>query len=272
MGVQFVTASHSRPILEANLLLSPCLSQYPLHIEWNAGSAASAYNRALDATTAPIIVFLHHDVFLPYGWDLLLRDRIAQLSSIDPDWALFGPFGIGLDHDAIGPVWSSSLGRIVGRVPLGPAPVQSFDELMVVLRRKTGLRFDEKLAGWHLYGTDIVLSASKAGYRSWAGSLPVIHNDRYHDEIGADFAQCYKEMQQKWRSELPVRTPITKISRSGLHLLRDQWHARRSASYRRGMTVATETPVFDLAARCGWSDVSTSISKEQAGVLCADEG
>lgn len=261
MDVQFVTASHSRPILDANLRLSPCLSNYPLHVEWNAASAASAYNRALDATTAPIVVFLHHDVFLPRGWDVLFRDRIAQLSSIDPNWALFGPFGIGLDNAIIGPVWSSSLGNIVGRVPLAPVKVQSFDELMIVLRRDTGLRFDEELAGWHLYGTDIVLSAAKAGYSSWAGSLPVIHNDRYHEAIGDDFAQCYKAMQKKWRAALPVQTPITKISRSGLHLLRGQWRARRSASFRKAMTVDTDTPVFDLAARCGWSDVSASVLK-----------
>ena len=37
--------------------------------------------------------------------------------------------------------------------------MQSFDELLIVLRRDSGLRFDEGLPGWHMYGTDIVQTA-----------------------------------------------------------------------------------------------------------------
>ncbi len=46
---------------------------------------------------------------------------------------------------------------------------------------------------------------------------------------------------------------LTKISRSGLHLMRDHWRNRRSAPFREGMAVGTDHPVELLAARCGWS-------------------
>ncbi len=251
-------ASHSEAILQANLARSPCLAGIPLHVERNAPSAAAAYNRALDATDAEVVIFAHHDVYMPKGWDKLLAARLAEVEALDRDWALYGTFGVALDAAHIGPVWSSSLGQIVGRVPLAPVEVQSFDELLIVLRRSSGLRFDEDLGGWHFYGTDIVAQARARGLRAWAGALPCIHNDRFHDALGPDFAAAYRAMRRKWRGQLPLRSPITKISRSGLHLIRDTWHARGSKDFRETMALDTGTPVETLAARCGWSDLSAS--------------
>lgn len=244
-------ASHSDAILEANLARSPLLSQgVRLHVERDAPSAAIAYNRAISATEAPIVVFAHHDVYLPQGWDALLQARISELPE---DWAVFGAFGVAFDGTQIGPVWSSSLGMIVGRVPLDPAPVQSFDELLIVLRRDAGLSFDAALPGWHMYGTDIVQIARAAGRGAYAGALPCIHNDRFHGALGRDFDEAYQYMRRKWSRSLPLFTPTTKISRSGLHLFRDYWNSRRSVEDREALAVGTEHPVEILAARCGWS-------------------
>lgn len=248
-------ASHSDAILNANLARSPMVQSgaVTLHVERGAASAALAYNAALDATDAPVVVFAHHDVFLPQGWETLLAARLAELPD---DWAVYGAFGVGLDGAHIGPVWSSSLGMIVGRVPMAPVPVQSFDELLIVLRRDSGLRFDTALPGWHMYGTDIVQTARTAGRGAYAGALPCIHNDRYHGALGADFDEAYHFMQRKWATALPLRTPITKISRSGLHLMRDHWRNRKSAGVRQDMAVGTDHPVEMLAARCGWGTLA----------------
>ena len=251
-------ACNSESILATNLARSPLLAHVPLHTEWGAPSAAAAYNRALEATTAPIVVFAHQDVFLPLGWDALLRARIAEVAARDPNWALIGAFGVGLDGAHHGPVWSSSLGQIVGRISQTPQAVQSYDEMLIVLRRASGLRFDEALPGWHMYGTDIVAQARSLGLGAWASSLPCIHNDRFHGALGPDYVECYRAMQRKWAGQLPLLTPITKISRSGLHLRRDLWRARRSLDYRAGMAVGIETPVEDLARRCGWLDLRAS--------------
>lgn len=250
-----VCASHDDTILDANLRRSPLLASIPLHVARGAPSAGIAYNRGLDATTAPYIVFAHHDVYLPPGWDRVLLARLAELNALDPAWALFGSFGVGLDHSHIGPVWSSSLGQIVGRVPMAPAPVQSFDELLIVMRRDAGVRWDEGLPGWHMYGTDIVATARAIGRTAYAGSLPAVHNDRYHEALGDDYRDCYRSMQRKWARSLPLRTPITKISRSGLHLWRDLRAARKSAIFRASMAVDTDTSVETLADRCGWASL-----------------
>ena len=245
-------ASHSDQILGANLLRSPEVISGALacHVERGAPSAGAAYTRALAATTADLVIFAHHDVYLPPGWTALLTRRLAELPE---DWALFGAFGVGLDAAHIGPVWSSSLGQIVGRVPLTPVPVQSFDEMLIVMRRDAGLGWDTALPGWHFYGTDIVATARAAGRGAYAGALPTIHNDRFHPALGPDFTESYRFVQRKWAHALPLRSPITKVSRSGLHLLRDRWQARKSAGFRADMATGTDTPVERLAERCGWA-------------------
>ena len=255
-GFVIAAACNSERILTANLARSPLLRQVELHAEWGAASAAAAYNRAIAATTEPVIVFAHQDVFLPKGWDHLLAARIAEVSAIDPQWALLGAFGVGLDGTHHGPVWSSSLGQIVGRVSMMPQPVQSYDEMLIVLRRGSGLRFDETIPGWHMYGTDIVTQARTRGLHAYAGALPTIHNDRYHEVLGTDFDAAYHYLQTKWRDRLPLRSPIVKISRSGLHLLKNRWQNRRSAGFRAGMAIGTATPPETLTALCGWSDLA----------------
>lgn len=250
MKIQIASASHSDAILGANLGRSPLLAHLPLHVERGAASASIAYNRALAATSADVVVFAHHDVFLPEGWDRLLARRLAELPE---DWAVFGAYGVGLDGAGIGPVWSSSIGAIVGRVPAAPVPVESYDEMLLILRRDSGLRFDPALPGWHMYGTDIAQIAGAAGRGAYAGALPCIHNDRFHGALGDDFSECYDFMRRKWAARLPIRTPITKISGHGLHLIRDRWRNRRTKDLRAEMAVGTDTSVELLADRCGWS-------------------
>lgn len=260
MDITVVCASHNESILQANLARSPMIASgaVPLHLERQASSAAAAYNQALDATKAEVVVFAHHDVFLPLGWDALLRRRLQEVETADRNWALFGPFGVGLDNSHIGPVWSSSIGLIAGRVPVSPAPVQSFDEMVIVMRRSSGLRFDPALPGWHMYGTDIVTQARAKGMGAYAGALPTIHNDRYHDHLRDDFVECYQAMRRKWHDRLPLRTPIIKISRSGLHLYKNRWQDYRSEGFRANMSVGIDHPPERLAALCGWSDLTAS--------------
>lgn len=251
-------ATNNETILAGNLMRSPMIAQgaVPVHVIRNAPSAALAYNAVLDATTAPIVLFAHHDVYFPHGWIDTLRQRIAEVAAHDPDWAVLGAFGIGIDDMEYGPVWSTSLGRIVGSVPDAPRAVQSFDELLLILRRDSGLRFDPGLPNFHLYGTDIVAQARKAGRGAYAVALPLIHNDGYHDQLGQDYIDAYRFMQRKWRAALPLRTPITKISGHGLHLVKSRLKNIRSRRVRQAMAQPTATDPARYADLCGWSTVA----------------
>lgn len=257
LSLTVACASNSEAILAANLAASPMMAGGArLHVERGAPSAAIAYNRAIDVTDSDLIVFVHHDVYLPKGWDRLLDQRLSDLTHRHPDWALAGAYGVAADYRQFGPVWTSSLGEIIGRVPLRPEPVVSFDEMLIILRRSSGLRFDETQPGWHMYGTDIVCQAREAGQGAYALGLPSIHNDRFHDALGRDFTESYRWMQARWPQFLPIQTPVTKLSRSGLHLMRERWNMRKSLAYREGGAVDTGASPAELAARCGWADLT----------------
>jgi hypothetical protein len=111
-----------------------------------------------------------------------------------------------------------------------------------------------------MYGTDIVQQARVAGRGAFAVGLNCIHNDRFHGHVGGAFADCYHYMQRKWPQFLPIRTPVTKISKSGLHLWRERWNMRNSLKYRIVDAVDTGTPPAMLAAHCGWTDLTASVT------------
>lgn len=249
-----VVACNDETALQRNLLASEMAAEgrVPIHIERGAHSAGSAYNRGLEATTAPVVIFAHQDVYFPPGWEQRLTEAITLLEKQDPDWALLAPFGVAGNGDHIGPVWSSSLGQIVGRAPNGCEPVQSFDELVIIVRRGSGLCFDADLPGFHMYGTDIVQSARAQGLGAYIAALPLVHNDMFHDTLHADFARAYHYMRKKWRRVLPVRSSILSITRHGLNLPVQRLLMRASYGKRQAIAQDTNRPPQQYSAICGW--------------------
>lgn len=259
--IQYSCASNSDAVLEANLLRSPSVQAAgALHVERGAPSAAVAANRGLDATSADVVVFVHQDVYLPPGWEQVLRARIVEVEAVDPDWALLGASGMSLENRVSGPVWTSSLGAVVGFVPLAPVPAQSFDEMLIVLRRASGLRFDPDQPGWHIYGADIVTQARAAGKGAYLVSLPCVHNDKFHGTLGPDFDECYYWFRRKWPNMLPVHTNVASITRSSLHRWRQRRRYDRSIEFRRKWAVDPGRSPLDYARLCGWADLTDAVS------------
>lgn len=253
MTLHIVTASNDKASLQMNLLASPMIrtGAATVHVEDNAPSAAIAYNRGLDATRAEITIFAHQDVYFPFGWDEKLARILQNHTQIDPDWAVLACCGIDRTGNFVGDVWSTSLGARIG-APVGkPQPAQSVDELFIILRRSAGLRWDQGLPNFHLYGTDIVQTALAAGKGAWIVDLPVVHNDKFHDALGKDFDESFRWMQRKWRNVLPVRTTVGLITRWGISLRHTRRVARRSLEERRSWALDPKTAPQVYATRCG---------------------
>jgi hypothetical protein len=248
-----VTATNDEFYLQNNLLASAMIQGgIPLQIERGAISAAAAYNHGLDSTDAPIVIFAHQDVYFPPGWERLLLQTLAKLERQDPDWALVAPYGISRQGEHVGEVWSTSIGRRLGGPFDTPVPAQSFDELVIVMRRSSGLRFDEGLPGFHLYGTDIVQTALARGKGAYIAWLPVVHNDKFHGALGEDFAASYHYARRKWRHCLPLRTPVEWIRWHGMSLKWSRWLDQRSIETRRALAGDSRTDPRLFSRACGW--------------------
>ena len=107
---------------------------------------------------------------------------------------------------------------MLGRPFEHPAEVQTLDEIVLILRNSSGLRFDERLRHFHLYGTDICMAAEKQGLRCYAIPAFCIHNTEQLLTLPQEFYECYRQIKRKWREHLPIHTSCIRISRFDLEL------------------------------------------------------
>jgi len=221
-------------ILAANLAASPALMARPdrLTVMRDQPSASVAYNRGLDQTEADYVVFAHQDVYLPQGWDVTLARALHDLEARDPTWAVAGLIGRTPGGAVHGRVWSTGLVREVGDPTGLPVPVTCVDELLIVLKRASGLRFDPALPSFHLYGTDIVQMARAAGHSAYAIHAPVVHNSRPVQSLKGGFDVSYAYLQQKLAADLPVQTLIATIDTTDADLRRTEASLAQSRARR----------------------------------------
>lgn len=224
-----VAAVNDEAVLARDLAASPDFDAVERHIVRGARCMGAAYNAGIDATTAPVIVFTHQDVYLPEGWLARLATAIRAVEAHDPHWGVIGLIGTTQDGPVAGRIWSSGLGREVpGKASAAlPVPAQSLDELVLVLRRASGLRFDPDLPHFHLYGTDIVQIALQAGQGAWIVDAPVIHNSDQLSGLGRGYWQAYTYLRRKWTDRLPIVTPIVPVEPGWRGLLRSELWIRR---------------------------------------------
>ena len=200
-------AVNNHEILNGCLKRSPDLVSGALKLKIYEGysSAGAALNDGIDGSTAPIVILAHQDVYLPKGWLNQLIAQVDELEKFDPNWGVLGLYGRTPEGEEIGVVWSSGLGRVLGHSGFSPGPAETMDELVLIVRRASGLRFDENLPGFHFYGTDIVMQGREIGAVSYVVDAGAIHNGRSVRSLGGAYAKAYRYMQRKWRKRLPIK-------------------------------------------------------------------
>jgi len=217
-NVTFVVAVNQRDIFESNFLSSPCLRQMAdpqIWIQEGFDSASKAYNDALRRSRNDLLIFVHQDVILPETWLSDLARALEHLRSEDPDWGVLGCYGEAPLNGGCGYVYSSGLG-IVGSPFDRPTPVQTLDEIVLILRRSSGLRFDDKLPHFHFYGSDICLRAAKMGLTCYAIPAFCIHNTHQPLILPKEFYECCHYIRRVWKDYLPIQTSCIRITRYNL--------------------------------------------------------
>lgn len=213
--ITFAVAVNNRELFERNFMASPCLEllrQHEILIQENFSSAAKAYNDAIDRAANDLIVFCHQDILLPEVWLSQLDRALRQLESDDPNWGVLGSYGKTQDGRGWGYVYSS--GRdVIGEPFEQPVPIQTLDEIVLILRKSSGLRFDDTLPHFHFYGTDICLRAASRGMKSYAISTFCIHNTHQYLVLPKEFYECCSHIKRVWRNFLPIQTTCVRITR-----------------------------------------------------------
>ena len=220
-----IAAVNDERVLQSTLLASPGIqSATEVILQRGYSTAAAAYNSAIRKATTDFLVFIHQDVYLPEGWMDAVQNAVGILSQQDPDWGVLGIWGaVDYSDQPVGYLyWTGDQGY---EDPFeGAKEIVSLDEAVLIFRKSSGLRFDEGLPGYHLYGTDICFEARRAGKKCYSISAFCIHNTNSISGklLPQQFWKCYFYMRRKWKDSLPIVTPCTRISASGWPILR--WH------------------------------------------------
>jgi len=186
-------------------------------IQENFTSAARAYNQAIDKSLNDLIVFAHQDMVFPKSWLSDLESAISILDKDDPHWGVLGCYGVTVDGEGRGYVYSFDIhGAPFNR----PAPVQTLDEIVLIFRKSSGLRFNESIPHFHLYGADICLSAQKQGMGCYAISAFCVHNAQQSFIHPPEFYKCYWHFKRIWKESLPVQTTCIRVTRFNLPMFR----------------------------------------------------
>jgi len=211
----FAVATNSRETLERNLLASPCFRGAHPHqilVQEGFSSAAAAYNDAIERSANQMMVFIHQDMYLPEKWLCDLQAALERLQADDPNWGVLGCSGKTRDNEDRGYVYSHGVG-IVGQPFESPQPVQTLDEIILIFRKSSGLQFDEALPSFHMYGSDICLTAASRGMKSYAISAFCIHNTQWAPVLPQEFYDCYRCLKNKWKESLPICTTCIQVTR-----------------------------------------------------------
>jgi hypothetical protein len=215
-----IAAVNNESVVRDNLLRSPDVA-YARDVLLKRGfaNAGAAYNSGLAEARADLLIFVHQDVYLPPGWISVLEDWICKVSASDPTWAVLGVIGINCHGEAHGHVYSTGLRRNVGKSFDSPVPVHSMDEMVIILRRDSGLYFDAKLPGYHLYGTDICLQSLQRGFPCFVIDNFCVHNSNGMRRLPVPFWRSYAYLRSKWFDRLPITTLCVTIRSSFLWLV-----------------------------------------------------
>lgn len=212
----FAVAVNNKEVLEKNLYLSPGLQKGHNHqvlIKENYPSAALAYNSAIDEATNEIIIFIHQDIYLPETWFSDLSKCLSYLEERKINWGVLGCFGSGKDAGAgQGRVYTTGLG-LHGKKIDEPVAVETLDEIILIISKSSGLRFDPNFPHFHLYGVDLCMSARDKGMINFAFQGFCVHNTNQLLVLPKEFYDCYHYVKRKWSKFLPIYASCLTISR-----------------------------------------------------------
>jgi hypothetical protein len=218
--ITFVVAVNDDEIFESNFKASPCFQgdhPYQILMQRDFTSATKAYNDAIDRSVNDLIVFAHQDVVFPGRWPWFLERSLQSLRQTDPEWGVLGCYGETLNDSGRGYVYSPGRG-ILGEQFDQPALVQTLDELVLILRKSHGLRFDAELPHFHFYGADICMAAAEKGKKSYAICALCIHNSQQNLVLPREFYAGYRHIKRRWRKFLPIQTTCARITNSDFYM------------------------------------------------------
>lgn len=163
--------------------------------------AYQGLNRILRQAQGNRIILCHQDILLLEDGRRDLDERLAELTELDPYWAVAGNAGgIALRKIAVRITDKFGENQRIGELP---ARVMSVDENFVVVTAESRVSFSRDLTGFHMYGADLCMVAEILGYHSYVIDFHLKHLGE--GKTGKPFEECRQNFRKKWEQALRDR-------------------------------------------------------------------
>jgi hypothetical protein len=185
-----------------------CEYLYLDNSESNGFDAFRGYNLFLSEAQGDFIILCHQDILLLEDGRAELEQRLCELTTHDPAWALCGNSG-GVGFTRLAIRISDRYGKNQFNGPF-PARVTALDENFIVIRRDANLALSQDLSGFHFYGADLCVVADFLGRSAWVIDFHLRHNG-----IGNKDRSFYRqrtEVVRKYQRAFRSRWVVTPTS------------------------------------------------------------
>jgi len=182
-------------------------------------SCAEPLNIAIDLADGDIVNLCHQDLKVNTSWIDTIMSHIATLDRTHISWGVLGVAGAykyGRQHtpDKEGNILylsdltpdKKSFAAIYRQIFGSRKEVQTIDELSLIIRKSTGLRFDSvTFDHFHWYGADICLQALSRGLKNFAIDADCLHLSDGQSNLSGGHAATYIEqgtrLFKKWQNK-----------------------------------------------------------------------
>jgi hypothetical protein len=196
---------------EAGFTEDKCEYIYIDNSEKNNFDGYEGLNLFLQIAIGEYVIICHQDVLFNYDNIAILNQRMAEITAIDPNWAILSNAG-GIENDlyrrvVVHVVHGDGTEQIMGKLP---QKVCSVDENFMVVKRSANLVASRDLSGFHLYGTDICLIAELLGYSAYAIDFKLTHKSC--GTPNESFYSILQKLISKYAKFMRSRTILTTIT------------------------------------------------------------
>lgn len=204
-----------------SLFLSSTKKNYeviPVMNHGNRYSAAQALNLGIDRSKSPTLVLCHQDVAFYKEWINTLFSRIKEINAKDKRWGVLGTAGIDTKDRSVGVVHTAK-GKIQWRHNSRYKfhEVQTVDEHCMIIRKASGLRFDQNtFNGFHCYGPDISLNSLSRGLKNYGILNPLVHDSSGSGSLATgkvEFMRYLNALAKKWKHKFNFIRTTTSVIR-----------------------------------------------------------
>lgn len=142
----------------------------------NKYDAFKGLNLFLAKASGEFIILCHQDIILNHDNIEVLEQRIQEINSLDPQWAIISNAGAGGIKNIVYRITESD--NVLHRRGAVPREVVSVDENFILVKASANLALSRDLSGFHLYGTELCLIARSLGYSSYVVDFNLYHKSK----------------------------------------------------------------------------------------------